>query len=64
MPGKKSFQFHVSATRKDLEQLLEWVEQGKVKVIVSHIYPLAKIAEAHRQCDTRRTVGKIAVVIQ
>lgn len=64
MPGKTSLQFHVSATGKDLEQLLQWVEHGKLKVVVSHVYPLERIAEAHRQCETRRTVGKIAVVIQ
>lgn len=64
MPGRKSFQFHVRAERKDLEQLTQWVEQGKVKLIVSHVYPLAEIAEAHRQCETRRTVGKIAVTVE
>jgi NADPH:quinone reductase-like Zn-dependent oxidoreductase len=61
VPGRKSYQFHVRAERKDLEQLTQWVEQGKVKVIVSHVYPLAEIVDAHRQCETRRTVGKIAV---
>lgn len=62
-PGRKSFQFHVKAERKDLEQLRQWIEQGKVKPITSHIYPLERIAEAHRQCETRRTVGKIAVSV-
>jgi NADPH:quinone reductase-like Zn-dependent oxidoreductase len=64
MLGRKSFQFHVRAERKDLEQLTQWVDQGKVKPIVSQVYPLAEIAEAHRQCETRRTVGKIAVRVE
>jgi len=64
MPGRKSSQFHVRAECEDLEQLTQWVEQGKVKPIVSHVYPLAGIAEAHRQCETRRTVGKIAVRVE
>ncbi len=62
-PGRKSFQFHVKAERKDLDQLREWIDQGKVKPITSCVYPLEKIAEAHRQCETRRTVGKIAVTV-
>jgi hypothetical protein len=39
-------------------------KQGKVKLIVSHVYSLAEIAEAHRQCETRQTVGKNAVRIE
>ena len=62
-PGRKSFQFHVHADRKDLEQLREWIEKGRVKPIASRVYPLEKIADAHRQCETRRTVGKIAVTV-
>jgi len=64
MPGRKALQFHVAAAHGDLEQLLQWVEQRKVKAVVSHVYPLEQIVEAHRQCETRRTVGKIAIVIQ
>jgi NADPH:quinone reductase-like Zn-dependent oxidoreductase len=64
MPGRKSFQFHVRSEPKDLEQLTRWVEQGKVKPTISQVYPLAEIAEAHRQCETRRTVGKIAVRVE
>lgn len=61
--GRKSFQFHVRAERKDLDLLREWIDQGKVKPVISCVYPLEKIAEAHRQCETRRTVGKIAVTV-
>lgn len=62
-PGRQSFQFHLQAASKDLEQLATWVEQGKLKPTVSHIYPVTDIAAAHRQCETRRTVGKIAVTV-
>lgn len=63
-PGKKSVQFHVKAERNDLDQLREWIEMGKLKPITSCVYPLEKIAEAHRRSETRRTVGKIAVRVQ
>ena len=62
-PGRKSFQFHVSAASRDLEKLAAWVEQGKLRPVVSQVFPLAEIAAAHRQCETRRTVGKIAVTM-
>jgi len=62
-PGSKSLQFHVRAEAKDLTFLASLVEQGKLKPIVSYIYPLADIAKAHRQCESRRTVGKIALIV-
>jgi NADPH:quinone reductase-like Zn-dependent oxidoreductase len=63
-PGRKSVQFHAQAVGTDLEILAHWVEQGKLKPIVSHVYPLEQIVEAHRHCETRRTVGKIAITIR
>ncbi len=63
MTGKRSFQFHVKAQHEDLEVLGALVEQSKLRPIVSHVFTLAEIAEAHRQCETHRTVGKIAVRI-
>jgi NADPH:quinone reductase-like Zn-dependent oxidoreductase len=63
MPGRKSFQFHVRAKSADLDLLATLNEEGKLMPVVSHIYPLAKIMEAHCQCESRRTVGKIAVTI-
>jgi NADPH:quinone reductase-like Zn-dependent oxidoreductase len=62
-PGKTSTQFHVCSDAEDLGQLSAWVEQQKLRPIVSHTYPLAEIVAAHRQCESRRTVGKLAVSI-
>ncbi len=61
--GRRSFQFHVKAEHEDLEVLRALTEQGKLRPIVSHVYTIAQIAVAHRQCETHRTVGKIAVRI-
>jgi len=61
--GQTSFQFHVQAKHKDLEHLAELIDQGKLKPVVSRIYPLAEIVGAHQACETRHTVGKIAVQI-
>lgn len=61
--GRRSFQFHVKAEHEDLEILRALIEQGKLRPIISRVYTLAQIADAHRQCETHRTVGKIAVQI-
>ena len=62
-PGRRSYQFHVQARTRDLEQLSTMVEAGALRPIVSRVLPLTEIAAAHRLCETRRTVGKIAVEI-
>ncbi len=62
-PGKTSHQFHVRASSKDLEQLACWCEGDRLHPVLTRIYPLADIAEAHRQCETRRTVGKLAIAV-
>jgi NADPH:quinone reductase-like Zn-dependent oxidoreductase len=64
IPGMESFQFHVRANGKDLEVLAAYVAEGKLQPIVSHVYALEEIAEAHRQCESRRTVGKISVTVR
>lgn len=64
IPAMKSYQFHVKANGKDLAVLAAYVQDGKLEPIVSHVYELEHIVEAHRQCESRRTVGKIAVTIR
>jgi NADPH:quinone reductase-like Zn-dependent oxidoreductase len=62
-PGRTSYQFHVQARSRDLEHLAKMVDEGTLRPVVSRVLPLSEIAAAHRQCETRRTVGKIAVEI-
>ena len=64
IPRMESYQFHVEASGRDLEFLAAYVEDRKLVPIVSHVYALEDIAEAHRQCESRRTVGKLAVTIR
>jgi NADPH:quinone reductase-like Zn-dependent oxidoreductase len=63
IPGGKSFQFHVKARGKDLDQLAALLKSGRIRPLVSHRYSLDEIAQAHLQCETGRTVGKIAVTV-
>ena len=39
--------------------ILRWVGEGRLKVAIHHIYPLAEAAEAHRALAARSTRGKL-----
>lgn len=39
----------------------DWIDQGRLKLHVSQVLPLAQAAEAHRQIETGRTVGKVVL---
>ncbi|MBI4208327.1 MAG: alcohol dehydrogenase catalytic domain-containing protein [Deltaproteobacteria bacterium] len=51
-----------SATRKDLEQVLEWVASGTLQPQVSVKLPLTEAAKAHRLLESRQTTGRIVLV--
>ncbi len=59
-----SFLFH----RRDLFQeamqdLLKWVEEGKIKAPVVQSYPFEKVVDAHRALESGTTVGKLILKI-
>lgn len=55
--------FDYLATREDLEwrsgDVLKWIEQGKLKLRLEHLYPLAEAEQAHRDLEARKTTGKV-----
>ena len=61
--GQKARMVIVLAERKDLELLCRWAEGGLIKPVIHDIYPLAQIADAHRQQETKHTRGKLIVRI-
>lgn len=44
-----------------LRRLVEMVESGTLSPLVSKVYPLEKLALAHQQMETGRTMGKIII---
>jgi NADPH:quinone reductase-like Zn-dependent oxidoreductase len=40
------------------------VEEGKVKAVVGKVYPLAEVADAHRESETKHVRGKIVLEIR
>lgn len=43
-------------------QLFEWIEQGKLKVNIGGVYPLADARRAHEDMESRKTTGKLLLV--
>lgn len=46
-----------------LPTIVRWITEGKLAPHTAATYQLADIAEAHRESEQGRTVGKIAVVV-
>jgi NADPH:quinone reductase-like Zn-dependent oxidoreductase len=39
------------------------IDAGQVNVLISRVYPLAQVAEAHRESQTLRVRGKLVLEI-
>ncbi|GAA2900903.1 quinone oxidoreductase [Streptosporangium fragile] len=54
------------ATRDELawraSDIFGWVASGRLKVHISHRYPLAEAARAHEDLEARRTTGKVLLI--
>jgi NADPH2:quinone reductase len=46
---------------ESLTRLLSWIGQGKLKIQVGRIFPLANISEAHELLASRQSYGKIVL---
>jgi alcohol dehydrogenase len=47
--------------RRDLEILIQMVQQGKLKPIIDRVMPLEEIREAHRIIEEREVFGKVVM---
>lgn len=58
---------HYLLTREELlwraGDVLRWIEQGKLKLRIGRVYPLAGAADAHRDLESRRTTGKLLLAV-
>jgi len=54
---------HYTATREDLEwrarDVLGWIANGELKLRIHKTYPLTDAAQAHRDLEGRKTMGKL-----
>ncbi|WP_159477805.1 NADP-dependent oxidoreductase [Dyadobacter sp. 3J3] len=47
-----------------LQEMAQLIEEGKVKVFVSKVYPMEQVAEAHRESETWHVRGKLILEIR
>ena len=53
----------VKPDAKQLSQIAELIDSGKIKVTVSQVVPLQDVAKAHEQIETGHTKGKIVLKV-
>lgn len=46
-----------------LHRCADWIDQGRLRIHVSRVFPLEQAAAAHAQIETGRTVGKLVLKI-
>ena len=49
--------------RERATKVLNWVAQGSLKLRIERTYPLAELAQAHRDLEGRKTTGKLVIEI-
>lgn len=59
--GRRFASIAVEPDGVGMEQLARWAAEGKLRAHVSKSYPLAQVADAHRELEKRSTVGKVVL---
>jgi NADPH2:quinone reductase len=49
--------------REGVERVVNWISEAKLCVLIGLKLPLAEAAEAHRQLEGRKTVGKVLLTV-
>lgn len=49
--------------KEGMEDLLKWISSGEVRVPRVQTYPFERIADAHRDLESGKTVGKLVITI-
>ncbi|MDN3517532.1 NAD(P)-dependent alcohol dehydrogenase [Aquisalimonas lutea] len=53
----------VQSNSQDLLQIKTWIEQGLLQPHVQRSFPVEDAAQAHRQIESKRTVGKVCIAL-
>lgn len=48
-------------TKAEMEELLEWVVQGRIRPQTNHIFDLKEAPEAHQLIEERKSIGKVVL---
>jgi len=62
-PSLAHYVADAASFRNRATKVLNWVAEKALKLRIEHIYPLAQVAQAQRDLESRRTTGKLVVEI-
>ncbi len=62
--GKKVKAILRKHSAADMDQIAQWVEEGKLQVVIDKQFDLDHIAEAHSYSESGKTLGKSVVLIK
>lgn len=62
--GQTFTNYLAKASKSDLDQLAAWMSEGKIKPLIDSVYPLDRLEEAFLHYKSRKTCGKIAIVLE
>ena len=51
------------AHRQNMIEVLDWIDEGKLKPVVHKVYPLGQISDAIRVLDRREAIGKVVLTM-
>ena len=60
-PGKKAKIILLQTNSKDLEDLKDLIEEGKIHSVIDRTYPLSELAAAHAYSEEEHATGKIVI---
>lgn len=61
--GKKAKALIVRSDRNDLNQIREWIEAGRMRPVISKVYPLEDVVQAHVDSQSHHASGKLVLRI-
>lgn len=62
-PSLSHYIADAASFRSRATKVLEWVAQKSLKLRIERLYPLAEVAQAQRDLESRKTTGKLVVEI-
>ena len=60
---KKAIFAFAGETEEELLALKEMIEDGKIKSTVDRVYPMERVAEAHRRVETEQRLGSVVIAL-
>jgi NADPH:quinone reductase-like Zn-dependent oxidoreductase len=53
----------VRSNRRDLDQLVRWVDEGRLRPVIDRVFTLDQVAAAQAHIESKRARGKVVVRI-